>query len=128
MRQREPRLYDNGFLRFLRSKPCCICWTVGETEAAHIRIGLFAGQMKPHDKHATPLCAWHHCRQHSMNEENFWEEVGLDPFDVAATMYAEYGGTGGKPRAPRKLKPRKPKHQRAKIKGKSRWPKRSKFG
>jgi len=25
-----------------------------------------AGQMKPHDKHATPLCVWHHRRQHTI--------------------------------------------------------------
>jgi len=125
VRQREPRLYDAGFLKFLKQKPCCICGKVGETEAAHIRIGLFAGQMKPHDKYATPLCIWHHRRQHTMNEENFWEEVGFDPFDVAEKLYAEYDGDGGKPRASRKVRPRKPKHQRAKIKGRSRWPKRS---
>ena len=123
MRQREPRLYDKGYLKFLGEKPCCICGHAGETEAAHIRIGLFAKGMKPHDKHATPLCAWHHRRQHSMNENNFWEEVGMDPFDIAAKLYAEYGGDGGHPRAPRKVKPRLPKEKRAKIRGRSTWSK-----
>ena len=112
---KNPRLYDPGYLAFLRGKPCCICGKVGETEAAHIRIGLFAKSMKPHDKHATPLCRDHHRHQHTMNELLFWGHHHINPFEIAEQLYTEYGGTGGKPRAPRKIKPRKPPHLRQKI-------------
>jgi hypothetical protein len=98
LRQKEPRLHDPGFLAFLRTKPCCICGKVGETEAAHIRIGLFAKGMKPHDKYATPLCASHHRSQHGMSEEAFWASHERNPFFIAESLYVEYGGTGGTPR------------------------------
>lgn len=119
MRQREPRLHDPGFLRFLRTKPCCICGA--PAEAAHIRIGLFAGAMKPHDKHATPLCPRHHRdgpeSQHAFgNEAEWWKRHDKDPFVIAARLYAEYGGTGGKPRKRRTtIRPRLPKEKRVKI-------------
>lgn len=112
----RPRLHDDKFLAFLRTKPCCICGRVGETEAAHIRIGFRALGKKPDDKHATPLCADHHREQHGQNELAFWAVYRLNPFDIAERLYAEYGGTGGKPRLKRKtVKPRKPKHLRQKI-------------
>lgn len=111
----RPRLHDDGFLAFLRTKPCCICGRVGETEAAHIRIGFRAMQKKPDDRYALPLCAYHHRNQHRVNESAFWDQHGDDPFDIAARLYAEFGGDGGKPKAKRKPKPRKPKHLRQKI-------------
>lgn len=111
----RPRLHDDKYLAFLRTKPCCICGRVGTTEAAHIRIGFRALGKKPDDKHATPLCADHHRWQHATNELLFWGEHRLNPFDIAELLYAEYGGAGGKPKAKRKPKPRKPKHLRQKI-------------
>jgi hypothetical protein len=80
--------------------------------------------MKPHDRNAVPICAWEHrlspTSQHrSGNEEKWWADLDLDPFAIATKFYAEYGGTGGKPRKPREIKPRKPKEQRAKIRGRS---------
>ncbi len=114
----RPRLHDDGFLQYLRKHPCCICRNgrVDGIEAAHIRIGFRALGKKPDDRFATPLCTYHHRLQHNMNEEQFWREYGEDPFAIAERLYAEYGGTGGKPRVKRKtVKPRKPKEQRAKI-------------
>jgi hypothetical protein len=123
LKQREPRLYDTGFLEFLRRQPCCICGVTRNVEAAHIRIGFLATRMKPHDKHAVPLCAPHHrtgeggvVAQHSMSETEWWGAHRLDPFAIAERLYAEYGGDGGQPKVKRKTtKPRKPKHLRAKI-------------
>lgn len=118
--QRQPRLHDPQYLVFLRGKPCsCGCGRRPPSEAAHVRIGWFATQMKPHDYLAVPLNAWCHRlekeAQHNGSEVEFWEKRGLDPFEIAGRYYDEYGGTGGKPKAPRKIKPRKPKEQRAKI-------------
>ncbi len=112
----RPRLHDDGYLRFLRTKPCCICGKVGDTEAAHIRIGFRTLGKKPDDRFATPLCRQCHREQHGQNETAFWMRYCGDPWAIAERMYAEYGGIGGKPRVKRKMvKPRKPKEQRAKI-------------
>jgi hypothetical protein len=130
LRQRQPRLLDAGFLAFLRTKPCaCGCGRAAPSEAAHIRIGLFAGQMKPHDRDALPLNRWCHREapdsQHA-DEKSFWNSRSLDPFKIAAALYQEYGGTGGKPRKPRTIiRPRIPKDKRQKIPArKAPWPKR----
>lgn len=131
---RDPRRHDLGFLNFLRSRPCCICGL--PAEAAHIRIGLTGMQTKPHDSRAVPLCVRHHREgpeaQHSMNEAVFWDKHRIDPFQLAARYYAEYGGDGGKSKGPRKIKARKPRKDRGKVKSrgftkqpKRAWPKRS---
>lgn len=131
MNQRQPRLLDAGFLEFLRQKPCCCgCRRAAPSEAAHIRIGLFAGAMKPHDRDALPLNAWCHRlapdAQHA-DEKGFWARRGVDPFELAARYYAEYGGTGGQPKKRRtKTKPRRPKEKRAKIPSRP-FPKGRKF-
>jgi hypothetical protein len=133
LRQREPRLLDPGFLVFLRKKPCsCGCGRAAPSEAAHIRIGLFAGAMKPHDRDALPLNRWCHREapdsQHA-DEKTFWKRRGLDPFAIAARFYAEYGGTGGKPKKRRTIiRPRLPKENRAKIKSRGFGSQKRKFG
>jgi hypothetical protein len=50
-----------------------------------------------------------------MNEEWFWCEYGLDPYEIAARLYREFGGDGGKPKPRKAIKPRKPPHLRQKI-------------
>lgn len=130
LRQRQPRLLDPGYLAFLRTEPCTCCGRRPPgTEAAHIRIGLFAKGMKPHDKHAVPLCSWCHRdgpeAQHKMNETEFWRMWGMDPFEIAASFYAVYGGSGGSPKKHRtKTRQRRPKEGRQKIRSKTTWPKR----
>lgn len=120
----RPRLHDDGYLAFLRTKPCCICGRENETEACHIRIGFLALNKKPDDRFAVPMCGRHHRLQHSMSEQVFWiAGAQRDPFGIAARLYEEYGGTGGKPRKRKAIKPRKPKAQRAKIRSRG-FPKR----
>lgn len=130
---------DAGFLAFVRTKPCAnpSCRHV-PAEAAHIRMGnLDIGkpptgmQEKPDDRWVVPLCAWCHRdapnAQHKMNEAKFWKMVGVDPFKIAAGLYAEYGGTGGHIKLKRtKTKPRKPKNERQKIPSRP-FPKGRKF-
>ena len=126
MSQRQPRLHDEGYLRFLRSKPCCICANPAPSEACHIRYGSPAhgkpetgmGE-KPSDKWALPMCQQHHRMQHSGSERAFWLMWKYDPLQMAILYYAMYGGSGGKAKGPRKIAPRKPRGQRAKIKGRS---------
>ncbi len=131
---KNPRLYDPAFLAWLRKRPCIIS---GRTpvEACHIRMGnpalgkVAAGmQEKPSDFWCVPLHPDLHREQHSMNEEAFWKKYGINPFIAALRLYAEFGGTGGKPKGPRKINPRKPRDKRTKIASrKTVWPKRS-FG
>lgn len=126
----RPRLHDDGYLAWLRLQPCsCGCGRSAPSQAAHVRIGFLALQKKPDDKNAVPLNQWCHLdapdAQHK-NERAFWKRRGVDPFALAAKYYAEYGGTGGKPRKPRTtIKPRLPKEQRQRIQSRPNpWPKR----
>lgn len=128
MRQRQPRLHDDGYLEFLRLKPCCVCGSRIRVEAAHLRHGLTGMGRKPDDRLAVPLCAWCHREgpnaQHKMNEMVFWSLAMIDPFSIASFLYKEYGGTGGKAKGPRKIKVRKPKASRAPFaSGRRPWPK-----
>lgn len=89
---------DNGFLAFLRRQPCaCGCGRPAPSDAAHIRMGnpslgkLPTGmQVKPSDRFAVPLNRDCHTTQHSMSEARFWSERGLDPFTIAADLFAAY--------------------------------------
>jgi hypothetical protein len=127
--ERDPRRLDPDYLVFLRGRPCCLCGA--PAEAAHIRIGLTGMGRRPHDRLAVPLCPREHRlakdAQHSMSEAKFWNIHRIDPFELAAKYYAEYGGTGGKPKGSRKIRPRKPRDQRAKVTSSpdKRWPRRA---
>jgi hypothetical protein len=125
----RPRLHDEGFLAHLRTLPCCCgCNRAAPSEAAHIRIGFFAMGKKPDDCNAVPLNAWCHRQapdsQHT-NERSFWERRGVNPYDIAGDLYRQYGGAGGKPKKRRTIiRPRLPKEERQKIRGRTQWPKR----
>ncbi len=95
---KRKRVKNEGHLAFVRSLPCLCCGNNIETEAAHIRsgelmIGKWAtgGAEKPSDCWAVPLCGRHHREQHAMNERAFWKAQGIDPFRVAAFLYASSG-------------------------------------
>ncbi|MBR1193206.1 DUF968 domain-containing protein [Bradyrhizobium sp. AUGA SZCCT0160] len=132
LRQRSPRQRDEKHLAFVRAKPCCVCGSARNVEAAHIRMACPARgkpptgmQEKPDDRWSTPLCNYHHqsgiMAQHKIGEQAFWFEVhGRNPFDIAERLWIESGG------AERALKPklvlrvvrtapRKPPEQRRKI-------------
>ena len=105
---KQNRETDAGFLAYLRRQPCearHLGGCDGPIEAAHIRYsdasrgarnpGL---QRKNHDRHANPLCHFHHQHdQHKRSERAFWARVGADAYDTAARHYAAYG-SGGKVR------------------------------
>lgn len=91
---------DNGYLAFLRRQPCACCGRAATSDAAHIRMAspsrgkLPTGmQVKPSDRFAVPLSRACHMIQHSMSESRFWSERGLDPFEIADRLYAEYQGS-----------------------------------
>jgi hypothetical protein len=99
--QRQPRQTDPGFLAYLRRQPCearGLGDCHGPIEAAHIRYSDAAkGSMNPgmqrknHDRHANPLCRFHHQHdQHKRAERAFWSKVGKDAYDTAAAHYVAY--------------------------------------
>ncbi len=90
---------DNGFLAFLRRQPCVTCGAAAPNDAAHLRMACrevgkpsTGMQVKPSDRFAVPLCRTCHTTQHSGAESRFWSERGLNPFDIAARLFAQYRG------------------------------------
>lgn len=90
---------DNGFLAFLRRQPCVTCGAHAPNDAAHLRMACreigkpsTGMQVKPSDRFAVPLCRTCHTTQHSGAESRFWSERGLNPFDIAARLFAQYRG------------------------------------
>lgn len=141
LRQRDPRQEDPKHLAFVRTQPCCLPFCKREAEPAHLRMDNLAigkeltgkGE-KPHDKFTVPLCPYHHrigvdC-QHNSNEKLWWDLRGINPWEIAASLWLESGGAGRaaeretnpQPVKPRKVKARKPVEQRAKIHGRATFP------
>lgn len=131
LRQRDPRIKDRIHLDFVRGQPCCVCGSMRNVEAAHLRmrkpeIGKDTGMgEKPHDAFVTPLCAYHHRTsiqaQHAVGEHRFWFEIhSHNPFEIAARLWRESGGEERAaqpkpPKKPRPIKARKPRAMRKKI-------------
>ena len=97
----QNRERDPGFLAYLRRQPCEAAHMGGcdgPMEAAHIRFSDAAHgarnpgmQRKAHDRHANPLCRFHHQHdQHRGAERFFWERLGKDAYTTAAGHYARY--------------------------------------
>jgi hypothetical protein len=90
---------QNGRLRpkhlaWLRSLGMCICCgaVVLNIEAMHIRAGTDGGTgIKPSDRFALPGCHACHMRQHQIGELAFWAELGIDPLDYSARLWAVTG-------------------------------------
>lgn len=100
--QRQPRERDAGYLAWLRRLPC-IAGVMGRTDcegavqAAHVRFSAHGKGRNPglgsknHDRHANPLCAFHHLQdQHTRSEIAFWADLGVDAYDLSAALYAAY--------------------------------------
>jgi hypothetical protein len=80
---------DRDHLRFVAARPCLVC---GQTpsDAHHIK---FAEQRamgrKVSDRFAVPICRLHHRELHRRgNERVWWQNQGIDPLVVAATLWA----------------------------------------
>ena len=100
LRQRQPREECPGFLAFVRRKKCCVCGNP-HSQAAHISMGDLARDKRPKgiaekasDRWDVPLCVGCHLdgpdAQHKGNERKFWDRVGLDPFEIAEKLWAQY--------------------------------------
>lgn len=94
LRFRDPRVKDEKYLKLVRQLPCVVCGDDTTTEAAHIRFAdrtvakRQAGMAeKSDDKYALPVCGRHHREQHMANEQEWWDEQGLDPVKTALALY-----------------------------------------
>jgi hypothetical protein len=94
--QRRPRVENPKHLALIRQCPCVACGRDPCGEAAHLRAPNAAKNKpitgvsrKPDDQWTTPLC--HKCHlddQHTRGEMDFWDDIGIDPFDLAEQLYA----------------------------------------
>jgi hypothetical protein len=80
---------DRDHLKFVASQPCLVCGRT-PSDAHHIK---FAEQRamgrKASDKFAVPICRLHHRELHRRgNELVWWQNQGIDPLVVAATLWA----------------------------------------
>lgn len=96
-RQKQPRKKSDDHLRFIRGLPCLV---TGQrpVEAAHVRYAdpayfkrAVGGSERPDDKWAIPLSPAEHRKQHGMNEQDYWRQVGIDPLAVALQLWAHSG-------------------------------------
>jgi hypothetical protein len=95
--RKKPRAKDDDHLRWVRTLPSLVIGSE-RVEAAHIRyadarfrkpsVGM--GE-KPDDKWVVPLAADEHRKQHSMNEQAYWRECGIDPVLVALLLFNNTG-------------------------------------
>lgn len=77
---RSERWRSPAHLNFIRSHHCCVpgCDQM-PIQAAHVRRGSDAGTgRKPSDYFAVSLCWLHHAIQHSIGEETFERQFGID--------------------------------------------------
>jgi hypothetical protein len=79
---------DRDHLEFVTSQPCLVCGRT-PSDAHHIK---FAEQRamgrKVSDKFAVPICRLHHRELHRRgNERVWWQNQGIDPLVVAATLW-----------------------------------------
>jgi hypothetical protein len=84
---------DRDHLKFVASQPCLVCGRT-PSDPHHIR---FAEQRamgrKVSDKFAVPICRLHHRELHRRgNEHAWWQNQGIDPLVVAATLWARTHG------------------------------------
>lgn len=107
--QRQPRQRHSAYMGWVAQLCCVACMVAGkfnrQVQVAHLRAGSLEHgkrptgmQEKPDDVWVTPLCMPHHTgdvraarrSQHSMSEVEFWEGIGIDPFDLCLALKAAY--------------------------------------
>ena len=83
----------SNYLSWLHTLPCCVTGR-NDVQAAHLsdaspwhgHYGRAKGTKAP-DRFALPLCAAEHAHQHGMNERTYWASVGINPHELALTLF-----------------------------------------
>jgi hypothetical protein len=85
----EPRRYRNKeHLRFVAQQACLVCGRM-PSDPHHLRfMQPRALGRKVSDEFAVPLCRTHHRAAHRAGDERaWWEQVGIDPINVARELW-----------------------------------------
>lgn len=86
------RLHDRAYLAYLHTLPCCVSGTTNDVIAHHITIGRGRMGVKEDDSLALPLSSqWHNDwpeSLHAVGESAFWRRWRVEPFALAADLYA----------------------------------------
>jgi hypothetical protein len=102
LRERRPRLRDNGYLAFIRRLPCLATArrdgaVAFGCDAAHVRSSYpepgwpHTGRgEKPDDVRTVPLTRAAHEEQHGQNERAWWSAMNLYPPAVCARLRHAY--------------------------------------
>jgi hypothetical protein len=80
---------DRDHLKFVTSQPCLVCGRT-PSDAHHIKFAeQRAMARRVSDRFAVPICRLHHRELHRRgNERVWWQNQGIDPVAVAATLWA----------------------------------------
>lgn len=91
---------NKDYLAFIHELPCCVTGRYG-VEAAHLsfaspRYGHYGRGKgsKVSDRWALPLHQAEHRRQHGMNKERFWSQIGIDPHLLALVIHGIWSDLG----------------------------------
>lgn len=91
---------SKGYLAFLHQLPCAVTG-VRIVEAAHLSMAApqyghygRGKSAKVADRWALPVSPEQHRRQHSMNEREYWNGVGINPHVLALTLWGLWSDMG----------------------------------
>ena len=96
-----PRRYRNkAHLRHVAQQACLICGRK-PSDPHHLRyLQPRALGRKASDEFSVPLCRIHHRLVHRLgNEAAWWKEIGIDPIEVARTLWGHTLQAEGRKRA-----------------------------
>jgi hypothetical protein len=87
---------DHEHLKFVYSQPCLVCGRT-PSDAHHVKFAeRRAMGRKVSDRFTVPICRLHHRELHRRgNERVWWESQGIDPLNVAATLWSNTHATVG---------------------------------
>jgi hypothetical protein len=80
---------DREHLKYVTSQPCLVCGRT-PSDAHHIKFAeRRAMGRKVSDRFSVPVCRLHHRELHRRgNEFAWWQNLGIDPLAIAATLWA----------------------------------------
>jgi hypothetical protein len=86
----KPRRHRNKeHLRFVAKKPCLVC---GRKHSDPHHLGFMQPRAlgrKVSDEFVVPLCRIHHRQVHRAGDERaWWKKAGIDPIDIARTLWS----------------------------------------
>lgn len=95
--QRQPRISNDKYRRYVASLPCAVCGVHGRTQSAHVRYSSIDHDKrecgkgeKPSDCWCLPLCIECHAEQHNHGERDWWKAQGINPIELCIKLYGEW--------------------------------------